>query len=153
MAKHFSTIRTKLLLFIAIILFFSLMMAMTGMYLFQKSTLTGQTAEQAKEIGDIINTGLKYQMLKRDFELTQRIINEISMHKNVRSAYIINAQGIVKFSSRPEQADAQLSKSGKQCLLCHDGASNEARLTLHKKDVTHAFRPESALTNVTLIYN
>ncbi|GEM_PF-705535 len=153
MAKHFSSIRTKLLLFIAITLFFSLMMAMTGMYLFQKSTLTGQTVERAEEIGGIINTGLKYQMLKRDFELTQRIINEISAHKNVLSAFIINAQGMVKFSSRPEQVDSQLSKSNKQCLPCHDGANNEARLTLHKKDVAHAFRHESALTNVTLIYN
>lgn len=154
MAKHFSSIRTKLILFISITLFFSLMMAMTGMYLFQKSTLTGQTVERAEEIGSIINTSLKYQMLKRDFELTQRIINEISTHKNVRSAFIINEQGTVKFSSRPEQLDNQLNKSDKQCLPCHDRANNEARLTLHKKDVVHAFRhDESALTNVTLIYN
>lgn len=152
MAKYFGSVRTKLLLFISIILFFSLTIAMSGLYLYLKSTMTRQTIERAEEIGIIINTGLKYQMLKRDSELTHKIIDELSTHKNIRSAYLINAQGVVKFSSRPEQVDSQLSKGNKECLLCHGREEKGADMLLKKPDA-HAIQHQSILTSVTVIYN
>lgn len=153
MIKHLSSIRTKLLFSISVILFLSLIASMTGMYLFQKAALTKQAGEQAAELSNIINSALKYQMITGNVELTQRLITEIASYKNVRSAYIINREGVIKISAEPSSGERLLSKDNKECLNCHTRKEKTAIAILPTQDKAIFVRDKTILHNVTLIRN
>ena len=147
--KYLKSIRTQLLLAITITLFVFLLVSMGGVYLFQKDTLTRESIKNLAELNKVLKAGLKGQMFTHNTELTQTIVDEIKAFKNVTDIYIINADGVVKFSQDHTHLGRKLSKSRDECQACHHDATGRKNLTLQTRNSHGA----SILRNVTHIYN
>ncbi len=147
--KYFGSIRTKLLLAITAILFVFLLMAMGGMYLFQKDALTKESIKKLTELDSVLKTGLKSQMVTHSSALTQTMVNEIKSFKNISDIYIINTDGVVKFSPDQNHIGTIFNKNSIECRQCHHDVTGKNNLTLQLKN-SHG---DSILRNVTHIYN
>jgi len=147
--KYFQSIRTQLLLAITLTLFIFLLISMGGAYFFQKTALTEESITKITEISKIIRAGLRRQMFTHNTELTQPLVDEISIFKNVTDVSIINNVGIVKFSQDHSQLGKKFFKEQGECRQCHRGAAAPKDLTLKTKN-SHGV---SVLRNVTHIYN
>ena len=131
--KYFGSIRTKLLLAITAILFVFLLMAMGGMYLFQKDALTKESIKKLTELDSVLKTGLKSQMVTHSSALTQTMVNEIKSFKNISDIYIINTDGVVKFSPDQNHIGTIFNKNSIECRQCHHDVTGKNNLTLHQK--------------------
>jgi len=147
--RYFQSIRTQLLFAITITLLVFLLVAMGGLYVFQKDALTSESIKKVTEIGSVLKTGLKGQMITQNTELTQTLIDEIKTYKNITDAFIINADQVVKFSSDPGRIGKTVSKESGQCRQCHHDATGRNTLTLPTRNAQGV----SVLRNVTPIYN
>ncbi|MCK9364611.1 MAG: PAS domain S-box protein [Syntrophales bacterium] len=147
--KYFQSIRTQLLLAIAITLFVFLVAALGGLYIFEKNELTGESIEKVTEIGSVLKAVLKKQMVTHDTELLNALVNEIMAFEKITDVSVINAEGVVKFSSDFESIGKKLFKDSDGCRQCHNDATGRNTLTLQ----TRNFRGTPILRNVTHIYN
>lgn len=152
MKERFGSIRTKLLATITIVLSISILTAMVGFYLFEKEALVKDATEKVTELNSIIRIGLKYQMLTRNLEMTQGIIDELKSNKNVLNTYIINAEGVVKFSSDSAIKEKKFNQTDEGCNLCHKSGKLSERID----NLTFLTKNASGIPiikNVTPIYN
>lgn len=147
--KYFQSIRTQLLLAITLTLFIFLLISMGGAYFFQKTALTKESITKITEIDKVLRAGLKGQMFAHNTELTQTLVDEINTFKNVADIFIINNEGIVKFSQDHSQLGKKFFKEQGECRQCHHDAAAPKNLTLKIKN-SHGV---SVLRNVTHIYN
>jgi diguanylate cyclase (GGDEF)-like protein/PAS domain S-box-containing protein len=147
--KYFQSIRTQLLLAISITFFVFLLVAMGGVYLLQKEALTRESIKKVTELDNVLKAGLKGQMFTHNTALTQTLVDEIKAFKNVTDIYIINAEGVVKFSPDHAHVGNRLSKDRDECRSCHHDATGKKNLTLQTRNSHGA----SILRNVTHIYN
>ena len=132
--KPLTSIRTTLLLSITLILLAFLIAAMVGLYLYQKEVLTRHAIREATEISRVMKMGLKRQMLARDPELLQGAVNEIINSANVAATFIIDAAGVVKFSSQPGQVGEKFNRDDEQCRVCHADPQRQTSLTVRTAD-------------------
>ncbi len=147
--KIFKSIRTKLLFAITITLFVFLLLAMGGVYLFQKNALTKESINKVTEIGSVLKTGLKLQMITRNQDLEQVLVDEIKAHKNIMEIRIINAGGVVKISSNSARLGEKLFKSVDEYRQYHDDTIGRSSLTLQTRNSQGA----PVLRNITPIDN
>ncbi len=131
---------------IAIALFVFLMMAMGGLYIFVKEELTRESIEKVTEIGNVLKAALKKQMVAHDAELLNTLVAEIMAYKKISGISIINADGVVKFSSDPAFIGEKIFKDSEGC---HHDAAGRNSLTRQTRNSHGA----SILRNVTHIYN
>lgn len=145
--KNLNSAKAKILLAVSAILFASLLATTGDLYRFQKHALNRDAIAEITELSGIIKTGLKFQMLARNTELTQSLIDEIEPY--AINTCIINREGVVKFSSRHEQIGTKLSKSMAQCQLCHQNLSQVKKLIIETEDEMG----NPVLRSVSPIYN
>ncbi|MBW6485915.1 MAG: diguanylate cyclase [Syntrophobacterales bacterium] len=122
---------------------------MGGAYLYQKSVLTEESITKAAEISRVIKAALKGQMFTHNTQLTQTLVDEVNTFSNVDDIYIINHEGVVKFSQNHSLLGEQFFKERGECRQCHHDATGKKHLTLQTRN-SHG---DSVLRNVTHIYN
>lgn len=67
----------------------------------------------------ILAAALRHQMLERDDQLMMEILQEIGRQPEIRSAMVLDHEGVVRLSSHEENIGIQIPRDSPTCLVCH----------------------------------
>jgi len=84
--------------------------------------------EEETRLADIVVSSTRYTMMKPDREALAYIIKTIGAHKEVDHLRIFNKEGVIMFSSDPEELDQVVDKTTAGCVECHRGPEPKAHL-------------------------
>ena len=83
--------------------------------------------------GRILEAALRHQMVERDSTLISSIMAEIGVQPEVMNAMILDHDGVIRFSNRPEFVGDKISRESPTCLGCHsrDPKDRDRWILLH----------------------
>ncbi len=93
-----------------------------GAYLYsvrQSRTVLAAARETALAQADLIRAGLEHQMMENDRSLIGRMIETFGQQPQVESVMLLDRQGVVRYSSRPESQGTTFSLDSPTCQACH----------------------------------
>ncbi len=67
----------------------------------------------------ILEAALRHQMIEKDSRVMTAILQEIALQPEVRSAMILDHEGVVRLSSHEEDVGVWISRESSTCLVCH----------------------------------
>lgn len=101
--------------------------------------------QAAESENRILEVALRHQMMERDNSLVTAVLREVAAHPEVQNVMIVNHDGEVRISSRPERVGERLGRDSPTCLVCHskDPATRErwVRLEEGSGEVLRTVRP------------
>lgn len=78
--------------------------------------------EAIKDIDNLSETILRttfHQMLEDDRTRVYQAIEEVGFQQGVRDIRLINKDGVIRFSTQPDEIGTAVDKSGASCRMCH----------------------------------
>lgn len=103
----------------------------------------------ASQAGQVIETNLREQMLKSDFDGVQHLLDSIQESQGFRIVYILNADGQVIFASQKKDVGKLLDKSQPDCIPCHQQPVNQipSSVVVTTSDGQRVFRSMNLIEN------
>lgn len=93
----------------------------------------------------LIETALRYRMVQRDPPLMANMLQAVGREPEIIRAMVVDHNGTVKFSSRPDEVGTQTPQSSPTCQVCHSKTpSSRQRWVLLKEgkvDLLRSVRP------------
>jgi two-component system NtrC family sensor kinase len=81
---------------------------------------TISTRREAAELENrMLEAALRHQMIQRDSRLMTDILLEVGRQPEVRSAMVLDHDGIIRLSSHEQQVGVRISRDSPTCLVCH----------------------------------
>ncbi len=84
-----------------------------------KRSFTEESIHEADSLSEMLLRNTYYQMLYDDRETLQRIITEAGRMERIRKVRLFGKEGIVKFSTDPDEIETALSNKDERCVFCH----------------------------------
>ncbi len=93
----------------------------------------------------ILEAALRHQMMDKDSRLMTEILEEIGRQPEVRSAMVLDHDGVIRLSSESKDVGLRISRGSPTCLVCH-AKTPESRerwvlLETSSGDVLRSVRP------------
>ncbi|AMV72908.1 sensor histidine kinase, HAMP domain-containing protein [Desulfuromonas sp. DDH964] len=116
-------------------------------------------AEAVKDIDNLSETILRttfHQMLEDDRARVYQTIAEVGFQRGVRHIRLINKDGLISFSTRPEEVGLQVDKGEPSCNMCHGPVAVEPLLAASSMSRSRRFVDEQGETVMGMaraIYN
>jgi PAS domain S-box-containing protein len=82
-------------------------------------TLYATARETALAQGELIRAGLEHQMLENDRSLIAKMVEGFGQQAHVANVMLLDRQGVVRFSSVPDEQDKVWSLDSPTCQACH----------------------------------
>ncbi len=87
---------------------------------------TIEARRQAAELQNrILAAALGHQMIEKDRTLIEAILREIGTEPEVQTSMILDHEGVVKFSNRPDLVGNTIPRESPTCLVCHSKSQEE----------------------------
>ncbi len=83
---------------------------------------------QETSLADTVVSSTRYTMMTDDRESLEHIINSIGSQKGIEHLRIFNKEGVIMFSSTPEELNHVVDKTTAGCIECHTGSKPSVRL-------------------------
>lgn len=92
--------------------------------------------QAAESQNQVLEVALRHQMPKKDKSLINKVLGEVASQPGVRDALIVDHDGVVQFSGRPEQVGQKISRDSPTCQVCHgeDPAYRERSVVIDAAD-------------------
>lgn len=115
-------------------------------YRMHKDELIENIRNSTTSLSSVVQQGLEKAMLVNDLALLQRMLEEFGKDEAVRSIFILNKQGEVRFSSDKSLLRQPIDISEPTCQLCHKYAAEDRAQTVvfktpDNKEVFRSVRP------------
>ncbi len=121
----------------------------------QTEVLRSEVQRHANQLSESVKNATRFVMLKNDRDYIQQIIDRIGIDPAINDVKIMNKEGEIIYSSRPDDIGKMLDKQAESCYACH--AANQPLEKLPMKNRTRIFtaNPDSAqiLGIINPIYN
>lgn len=121
----------------------------------QTEVLRSEVQRHANQLSESVKNATRFVMLKNDRNYIQQIIDRIGKDPAINDVKIMNKEGEIIYSSRPDDIGKMLDKQAESCYVCH--AANQPLEKLPMKNRTRIFtaNPDSAqiLGIINPIYN
>lgn len=137
---------------IAILVGVSLVSILVSSYLlydYQHQQFVAEQRDAITLLSNTLESSLKHAMLSGEMDQINRMIQGIAAEPEILSLQILDIQGEVRFSSRPELVGAKLDIQNQTCQLCHAGTT----LARNSTTVSSPGSNNSVLINGNLIPN
>jgi nitrate/nitrite-specific signal transduction histidine kinase len=115
----------------------------------QRRQLIESTQAATIRLSDTIEASLEHAMVENDWLLVDHMAQSVVAEERIKRIRILDAQGVVRVSSSPEEVGERFDRSEPLCQFCHP---NTARPGNQAKILT-AEDGHKALLNVNLIRN
>ncbi len=93
-----------------------------------KEDLLETAVQQETNLAATVVTSTRYAMMTDDRKNLYHIINSIGDQEGVEHLRIFNKEGVIMFSSKPEELNQVVDKSTAGCIECHSGSEPALRL-------------------------
>ena len=93
-----------------------------------KEDFLKDAVRQETSLADTVVSSTRYTMMTEDRENLYHIINSIGAQKGVEHLRIFNKEGVIMFSSNPEELKQVVDKTTDGCIECHSGPEPTIRL-------------------------
>jgi len=93
-----------------------------------KKDLLRDAVRQETSLADTVVSSTRYTMMTEDREQLYHIIDSIGSQKGVEHLRIFNKEGVIMFSSDPEELNQVVDKTMAGCIECHSGPKPSVRL-------------------------
>ncbi len=93
-----------------------------------KEDLLKTTVQQETNLAATVISATRYTMMTDDRKSLNYIINSIGDQKGVEHLRIFNKEGVIMFSSTPEELNQVVNKTTAGCIECHSGSEPSVRL-------------------------
>jgi diguanylate cyclase (GGDEF)-like protein len=146
----FNSLRSKLLLGIVTVLVLSIGVSIYGLVTYQRKAYYEETFKEIKQVNEIIETALKYEMMPNKGDLVDKLISEVGISGEYKKIILVNKQGEVRHASEPDIIGKKMVREKEQmCMICHqDSITPEAPTVL-----TTDHEGETVMRSVNLIEN
>jgi diguanylate cyclase (GGDEF)-like protein len=144
--------RYKRVIISGLVLLFTLSMASAMLIVVEKisESLLDESSNNAKQLGTVITSSLRTQMLRRSSEQMQNTLRDIGSSNYISKIFILNSWGQIIFSSDESEIGKKIDKmTDISCRGCHH-AINES--PSNKTTILHHDGGD-VLRNVTVIKN
>lgn len=113
------SIRTKVTLGIALPLIIILSITTVIEYNRHRQTVLTNLSFLASKSNQLIENSLLHEMVNRDIEGLQEMLDEIGKEPSIRSVYLLDTKGEIIFAPNAEQVGTFLDNSDPTCQGCH----------------------------------
>ncbi|PKL82774.1 MAG: two-component sensor histidine kinase, partial [Ignavibacteriae bacterium HGW-Ignavibacteriae-3] len=121
----------------------------------QSDVLQSEVERHANQLSESVKNSMRYVMLLNQRDHIQEMIKRIGKDPAISNVRILNKEGEIIYSAKPEDIGKMLDKKAESCYACH--AENKAIEKLPIQDRTRFFKsPEDAhriLGIINPIYN
>ena len=83
---------------------------------------------QETSLADTVVSSTRYTMMTDDRKSLYQIIDSIGTQKGIEHLRIFNKEGVIMFSSNPEELNQVVDKTTAGCIECHSGPEPAVRL-------------------------
>ncbi|MEA1921559.1 MAG: HAMP domain-containing protein [Pseudomonadota bacterium] len=83
---------------------------------------------QETSLADTVVSATRYTMMTDDRESLNHIIGSIGAQQGIEHLRIFNKEGVIMFSSNPEELSQVVDKTTAGCIECHSGSEPAVRL-------------------------
>lgn len=77
--------------------------------------------QNAGQISDIIKRSTNFSMLRNERQSIYRIIQDIAQEPGIQKIRIYNKEGIITFSTEPDEVNTEVNVRAEACVVCHSG--------------------------------
>jgi hypothetical protein len=124
----FNRLATKAIIPVALSLTGFVIICSLFLYSSIKEDFLRDAVRQETSLADTVVSSTRYSMMTEDRENLYHIINSIGSQKGVEHLRIFNKEGVVMFSSTPEELNQVVDKNTDGCIECHSGPEPTVRL-------------------------
>jgi sensor histidine kinase regulating citrate/malate metabolism len=93
-----------------------------------KDDFLRDAVRQETSLADTVVSSTRYTMMTEDRENLYHIIDSIGAQKGVEHLRIFNKEGVIMFSSEPEELNQVVDKTTDGCIECHSSSEPSVRL-------------------------
>jgi len=121
----------------------------------QSDVLSSQAEIYASKLSEAIKNSTHTSMLENKREEIHAIINTVAQEPSILEIRLLNKEGVVTFSSRPELIGKMVDKRAESCYACHTENAPLQKLSTIDKTRIYRISPESTriLGVINPIYN
>ncbi len=124
----FNRFATKAIIPVALSLTGFVIICSIFLYSSIKEDFLRDAVRQETSLADTVVSSTRYSMMTEDRENLYHIINSIGSQNGVEHLRIFNKEGVVMFSSTPEELNRVVDKNTDGCIECHSGPEPTVRL-------------------------
>lgn len=121
----------------------------------QSERLQAEVERHASQLSETVKRSTRYSMLLNQREHVHKIINDVGKDSTIQEVRVLNKEGMIIFSSRPEHIGQLVDKRAESCFACHAADRPLERLSLLERTRVFRVHPDSAriLGVIAPIYN
>lgn len=119
--KVFQSLAFKLFMIIFVIVLGVTIISTTLIIRWQTEHYMNMTIENALKTSDLIRRATHYSMLHNRREDIYQIIKMLGNQPGIEAIRIYNKQGIISFSTIPDEIGKSVSMESEACYVCHSG--------------------------------
>lgn len=123
------SISTRISLLIGIIILITMGLFSTYSLIKQKEDAISTISNNTEQLSQTIEKILRFSMLKNRREEISLAVNSIAGTEEIRSARILNHQGVIIYTSRKSELNKDISKNNPLCNSCHQGKEHKSKTT------------------------
>lgn len=125
MSKYLHSLRFKITAGITLPLLVILSAFSSLQYLRERDLLLANLDRSTTNLGNVIDGSLQHAMLSQDLAGIQGIIDNISRQEGIRTIFLMNKQGQVRFAGDSQQLGQVLTLSDRGCAECHNNPATQ----------------------------
>jgi two-component system NtrC family sensor kinase len=115
--------------------------------------LENNTLTAAERLSEMLKRSAQYSMLHNDREGLHQLINTVGKEPGIVKIRIIDAQGVVNYSTDPHEIQRQINPKAEACTGCHLQAETRAELERRQRFRIHREGNVRVLSTITPIEN
>jgi len=139
----------QLFLIISGISLISVLVATILIFTFQINQIYENARSSTNALSATIEANLRHAMLDTDWEMINEVIHAVADENNIWRVIILDPQGRIVASSRPEEVGTQIALPNTNCPTCFSDASPSTNQTI----LSTSPKGSEILLNVNLIQN
>jgi two-component system NtrC family sensor kinase len=129
-----SSLKLKLIAFIVVILGLTIGIAPWSAIKMQEHQLLQASQARLEGMQELLKTVVTSNMLAEDREHIQRVIEVLASHEQVERVRIVDTEGVIRFSSRPEERGSRLSAAEQSR---YHGLTDPSLVVRERETATH----------------
>ncbi|KAF0149367.1 MAG: integral membrane sensor signal transduction histidine kinase [Ignavibacteria bacterium] len=121
----------------------------------QTEVLRSEVQRHANQLSETVKNATRFVMLKNERDYIQQIIDGIGKDPAINDVKILNKEGAIIYSSRPNDIGKMLDKQAESCYVCHAENKPLEKLPMSNRTRIFTANPDSAqiLGIINPIYN
>ena len=139
----------KLLILVVSVSLISILAFTFLIFDFQRRQMIDNAQSATAALSNTIESGLQHAMLTNDWTMANDVVQAVVAERTVDTVRILDTQGVVGVSSRPDEVGRRFDQTEPACQFCHAGSAPPS----NKTTVFTSDAGRQVLLNVNVIQN